>query len=268
MSHRRYKIGLNPRYDKTFDRVKSQSPFLNPAVRESQGAWQNPEFVQSCQKNGLVALIRQFGGDGDKAHPGQWLNRLLDPPRWEPSFVMRAEEAIAAVDEDFENMKLRAVRSGRIPPEEMPQELVDRRLVAEAAADVLREELDSLRRELETKYVKKEQARQDSKILVHGPQGACMGADPVRETDGQKVEWNKELGQFVINCPASPYHSMTLPDYFIFICAPYRAARNAAHDEAAEKLRDMSLTVAERSKWQAIYHGQAPIELPPRPENL
>jgi hypothetical protein len=142
----------------------------------------------------------------------------------------------------------------------MPAELVEKQLRLEAGLDIAQEELDALKKELGRWEAREKKATNDN-LLKYGPRGSCKGADPVREIDGQKVI--QRDGEFFIDCPASPYHDMKLPDYFALVVHPFNLSRIQP-----------PLTKEERELGPKIPFGRFgdgtidPADLPPRPEEV
>jgi len=217
MSHRRYKVGLHPPYDKAFDNEKGKSPFLNPKNFSD-------EKLQASHKDGLECLILEWEGNKNGDHKGQFYNPMWGGA-WQNSRLLNAKEALAAIDVEFEDLKAATKRSGkRLSPDVMPPALIEKRLRCEAKLDIVMEEIDALRKEL-TKWQAKEKKIFDDNILKYGPQGAATG-DPPREIDFQPVI--QKDGDLVINCKESPYDQMKLPDYYEKVVYPFLKARRAA----------------------------------------
>lgn len=255
MSHRRYKVGINPRYDREFDWRKGQSGILNRANNSSVSF---DLWSESGVQNLLIERIGEQ--DGLVADPnGYWISGLL----------RAAREAVAAVDTRFENMVIKAKRAGRYPPETMPEELVNEKLVMEARLDICQEEIDQLKKML-AKHQTRKQAEDDHLILAQGPMGTTSGADPPRSVDGQKIRWDEIQKHFIIDCEKSPYHLLRLPDYYAHVSRPWREAKRVAHNEAYAKAHDLEASDGARKKWgeEAARILRAPDypPWPPRPE--
>jgi len=259
MSHRRYKCGTNPQYDKEFDWRKEKSGILN---RGQSGV--NPVTFDLFGESGIRQLLAEWAGNsGD----GEYDNgsRIVN------SKIRDAKERLASIDTRFENQKAMAVRSGKYPPETMPQEWVSEKLVLQARLDIVAEEIDWLRKEL-PKFQAQKQKQNDHLILAYGPMGSAAGADPPRSIDGQKVVWSEELGHFVIDCEKSPYHGMKLPDYYVHIAKPWRTEKQRLHREAHVISQNLDLPEGERRRaaekaWRILRAADIP-PWPERPEGL
>lgn len=213
MGRRRYKVGKFPAYDRLYDRRKGDSPFLNPRLAD-----QHPDLsFDFTQKEGVLRLILEYEGQPSGEHQGQYEDLVFDAG-WRDSWIKRGQGVLAAVDREFDDIKARARRSGTPPPEEMPLALVEKKLRAEAVLDITMEELDSLKKRWETRWAIPARLAQDARILAHGPAGSAWG-EPPKEIDFQPVITRD--GELIINCPASPYHQMRLPDYFVHVVRPF-----------------------------------------------
>lgn len=258
MSRRRHKIGKFPVYDAEYDLQKGASVIHNHRHDKGNVA------LAFWSESGVRDLLKQWEGTEDGLYP--------DPggPYHLVSHLKAAQDALAAVDSKFQNMIIAAQRSGRFPPETMPQELVIERLACEARLDVVQEEIDLLKKEL-ARYANRKQEEDDHLILPYGPAGSTQGADPPRSVDGQKIEWNEELGHFVICCKKSPYDGMKLPNYYVHIVRVWRDEKNRLYREAHDKANDLESSEGARKKWAEEAHrlvtGIKTPPWPPRPED-
>jgi hypothetical protein len=252
MSRRRYKIGKFPVYDKKFDREKSES-FLNP-----RNVFFDIKFAFGSSP-ATASMVLEWEGETQGEHKGEY----PAPDGWQKSKILIAQEALDAVDAKWKATKAQAKRCGRPIPKEMPADLVNERLKAEAVLDIRQEELDFLKKKL-GEWETKETKQKASMILRYGPRGSAKG-EPPREIDGQDVV--QRDGKLVINCFESPYHNMELPDYFEKIVYPF----NRRDSELQQRWAEM--TQQERRDYLK-QGGRAPNmgltvpweDLPPRPD--
>jgi hypothetical protein len=211
MSRRRYKIDKNPTYDQTFDRLKGDSPVLNP---ERFGM--NEAILLMSHMRGLEGLLYALLGDEDREFVNDFGTRF-------PARVPGAELVIKSIEADFEAMKQAARNMGRPEPSEMPAELNEKILKAEARLDIYGEEADWLQKTLD-EFVERKQEKDDARVLKYGPQGTGKG-EPLRELDGQDIATNGD-GVLYINDKRSPYHLMKVIDYRTYVSAPFLASRS------------------------------------------
>ena len=114
----------------------------------------------------------------------------------------------------------------------------------------------ALEKELRTKFQGPKQKAWDDRVLMHGPMGTCLGADPPREIDGQPI--TVKDGDLIISCEQSPYHEMKLLDYFCRVVRPFHETYRARQAEMEH------LPMAERP----LGHGITKADWPKRPEEL
>jgi hypothetical protein len=257
MSHRRSKIGKFPAYDFEYDLRKGKSGILN---RQNNSSLAFDLWSEAGQRKLLTERIGEEDG------------QIVDPSGyWTPGLLLAAEMAVAAVDTRFENMVIKAKRMGRYPPETMPPELVNDKLILEARLDIVKEEVDQLKKML-AKHAARKQEENDHLILAQGPQGTTWGSDPPREVDHQPIRWDEKQGHFVIDCKKSPYDGVRLPDYYAFVCKPWREAKNAAYQEAHKKATNLDLSEGERRRFgeraAQILRSSTEPPWPPRPERF
>lgn len=257
MSNRRYKVNEFPIYDRTYYHAKINSPVLNRNALTSSS-----EGLRLWNEEGQMSLLRELEGNKH----GQYLDnkgRMVD------SQLKQAQDLIAAIDEQFQAHCDQVKRSGKNPPEEMPRDMAETKLRAEAKLDILKDEIEALKLLL-ARHKDRKKETDDDLVLKNGPKGVAMGADPPREVDGQPVKWDGELGAFVINCPKSPYHKMRLPDYYAFVVKPFNEARVKAHRAAHKRCNDLTLNDAERQaaweKGNMILKNKGKKFWPERPE--
>jgi hypothetical protein len=229
MSRRRYKVGLNPDYDRRFDVLKGNSAILG----------------------------KRGPNEFNMAIP-QILNSIRSIQHYMDQTATLAKAKTEEVEAIIQNWETGFIRSGRPVPSEIPSQIVTQQLKAEAELDVLNEEVDWLKKELGKREaaVKAEKA---SHVLEYGPIG-CGKGEPLIEVDGQDVV-NKE-GVLVISCKESPYDGMTVTDYFDQIVYPFLKARKAAANAY------YSLPVEQRGPHTLNPGAVRPVSrenLPPRP---
>jgi hypothetical protein len=148
------------------------------------------------------------------------------------------ERELRRIDKEFKNLNQKKINEGKAPPERMPAEMQERKLVAEARYDIAKAELEEIEKHL--KAIEKQELKQHEKtVLRYGPKGTSKLSDGViAEVDGQKVEIKS--GVPVISDQASPYNGMTSADYFDYIVKPWNRLQKELPDKQKlkRKLKD------------------------------
>jgi len=105
MSRRRYKVGENPTYDRTFDAQKLKSDILSP------NSFSVPDIqFQLTSKSGLLALLNELEGNQE----GKFWSTSPPPSMWREAKarIKNAELAIQPIQDRFEALKQQVVNSG------------------------------------------------------------------------------------------------------------------------------------------------------------
>jgi hypothetical protein len=214
MSRRRYRIGNNPEYDAAFDNAKQhKSSILSP--QNVQGT--HAELMQT--ESGCQTLVRMLQGNEKHEYVDDRGNTNI-------AKIQRFNNKIDALMTGFENRNQRRLSEGKLPLQELPDELKKERLILEARLDIALEELDAVKEKLKT-FQKKEQKSDDSMMLRYGPKGQIQlqGGIPHR-VDGQKANVDKN-GIPVIEDDRSPYDGMTVMAYQKLVVEPWNERREA-----------------------------------------
>ncbi|MFZ5451845.1 MAG: hypothetical protein ACOZF2_08270 [Thermodesulfobacteriota bacterium] len=214
---------------------------------------------------GLRQLLREWQGDKDGRFEDLKTGRVVN------SHLLVAQEALAAVGQKHKDMVAMARRAGR-PASDMQRtpELIREELQAQAVLDIRMEEIDWLLKAI-NKRLEGKRKEDEALVLLHGPMGSTQGADPPRAVDGQPVRWDEKDGNFLIDCPTSPYHKMRLPNYYADVVKPWRAATRQAYDEAHKNEIDLEASEGSRKLWaeKAQMILRTPllfVPMPPRPK--
>lgn len=222
MEKQRYKPGEYPAYDAALAGFRSNSAVIG----DSRSFWNEEAF-------GALGGVR-------KLH-----NFVVE---YEAT-LERAMKQVEAVARAFEEHKLKCKRLGMREPKELPPDLLEPRLLAEARVDCIVMEIASLK-ELLARAEASEQKIMDDKVLMYGPWGSGVG-EPVRQIDGQPVVIDEE-GYPRIDCQKSPYHGMKVCDYRDYVRRPWIDKITAEQAAAWEKAKDTTLPMAERERWAEL----------------
>lgn len=207
------KIGKYSVYHEWFDRLKLQSPVLNP----HGGA--NIHSLNFNDREGIKSCLLQW--KGQEGQGGRWF--YPDGNEWRFSHLKSATEDIKELQEEFGVLKQMRVNEGKRAPKDMPKEMCDRLLMAEAALDICQEEIEFLEKKLLT-FTDRDKKESEYALLKRGPEGAGKLRNGVLiRVDGQTVKPDSK-GVLRICDERSPYHGMMTADYFELIVRPWKGA--------------------------------------------
>ena len=238
-SKRRYPSGKYKIYDDALERRRVSSSILNAG---SKRASINTVFFD---KENCLQLQRCFLGTETKDGNKVFENNSGD---LEIAYIPAAKLKLAELEQEFATINETRQKAGKAPLEEMPAELFEKRLKAEAILDVLQEELEFIQ-SLLAGFNQKKEIKLAQGVLKNGPTGTGrMKNGTLALIDGQPVK-KLESGLLVIACPSSPYHGMSVPDYRDTIIRPWLIRRAelqerlrvaASMEEAAGRAGNMS----------------------------
>jgi hypothetical protein len=234
---RRYRIGQNPKYDKSFDAYKGDSPVLNP---RSSGIGVNALNLNDA--NSLEShLLERIGFQGDPKIMKIGYFRKGETGQLQISDLKSAEMQIREIKSQFKNEQQSIVNQGRNPPKEMSKDLKDKLLRAEARHDIVQSEISTLERLLKN-FVDQDKKIDDSKVLKGGPRGmGKLRHGVLVHVDGQNVEADSK-GILRIADPRSRYNGMKTADYYDEIVRPWIRANSNLLKEHGKKARASMLT--------------------------
>lgn len=247
MASRRYSpIAEHPMYNRMFDVLKAASPILNPHGPP------NAYSVNLGDASTLKSLILER--QGAQGNPKLEHGFLWRGERGEktPSLLLVAKERIEAIEKDFARVKQTVTNSGRKPPTQMPAEMTNRLLKAEARFDVIQAEIETLERFLKV-FTDAKDSTSNQNVLQHGPRGSSkMKGGILTILDGQKVELDKN-GILRIADTRSRYNKMKTCEYFETIAKPWLRANAKLLREHIVKCRagelDGPKTRAPKAPW-------------------
>lgn len=222
-SKRRYKVGLNPVYDREFNSRRIGSRVINggnmlPGVNTI--IW---------DKSACIGLLLELRGSDDGYFYRNGLPVKADIPN--------CHEKITKLEKDFANYQQEAVNRGYPKPAQWPAELIEERFKREAQLDVMEEERDVIQERLD-KFIAEERKRETDKMLMQGPSGnRRLQNGMLVEIDGQEVE--QINGRFVITQTESPYFGVSVTDYQEHISEPWAKARLAIDNEEYKLTHEM-----------------------------
>jgi hypothetical protein len=130
-------------------------------------------------------------------------NYLNDANAW----LEQADKHIHQIKADFKRLRQRKSNEGRRPPSEMPQQMKEEVLEAEARYDVILDEIREIEKRL-VAYADEDKEKDDERMLYYGPQGfGQLRGGVLVEVDGQIVKPDQK-GVLRICDPRSPYDGL------------------------------------------------------------
>lgn len=231
---RRYPVGKEPLYDNAFMAWEGHDGGLHWASTIDQ----------------VENLLIQWRGERD----GLIRAGNLYPM---PSILLDGKNRLRAVRDEFKSLKQKAVNEGRVPPEEPPMDLHDRRLQAEAQTDAARANVRLLEGMLKSLSEEEDKKRA---ILPKGPTGAGkLQGGKLCIVDGQRVSPSPD-GILFIDEPRSPYNGLLVPDYRVHIVKPWLRQKG----EFRERMEKFDLAKRHADEIGAAFAGKQP-QKPPWP---
>ena len=247
---RRYPIQRFPIYDQTFDLKMKRSPVLNKERRESD--IRNAGMlldVRECEKT----LMQLVGNPNKDFH-------YLEADKWVPALIPIAQLNLRKIHSAFKQWQKKQVLEGFAleKPTKWPNDLLEKRLKAEAILDVYRQEKKAVEIAIKAYNAEKEEKRK-KKILEFGPQGKGLNHDPRSGhpwlVDGQKVGSNEEGIPF-IDEPSSKYDGMPLVFY-----RKMASAWREAQRQKSSNWRRIKVSKDEMPEWPENAKPISEIEL-------
>jgi len=227
--NRRYKIGENPIYDKTFDRLAMESLILNPTGKGADDIQNFATVSMLKSKNGLVRLLEEWRGEDGNIKKAYMLGRKEVPSR-----LKEAESAIEKINEKFEKLKQNKINSGKFPLKEMPDEMREELLKAEAREDIVKAEIKRLETHL-ANFPAGGIETHEMPCLPYGPIGSGKKRKGIlRWLDGQDILPDPE-GVLRIKDTRSPYNGMKCADYFEYVVPAYAKEKQRIEQEHQKK---------------------------------
>lgn len=226
MSQRRYRIGTHEIYDERYNYLKQRgSSILSP-----QNFDMSDTATRMRTESGLRSLLEMWEGDEN----GMTKNKQ---GRTVPSKLKEAKNALTEIDKKFEHLRWKALQEGKVPPEDMPADLQEKKIEAEAKLDIVKEEIAELKKRLKV-FEDKQQKKSDSDMLKYGPKGRINlhGGIP-KEIDGQRANVDKH-GIPIIDDERSPYDGMTVMAYTALVAEPWEAERTAKDRERRREYKE------------------------------
>jgi hypothetical protein len=211
-SKRRYKIGIHKTYDDCFDRFRLDSQILNSGSAAPGDIFK----IIDWSKDSLKSLLLELKGneEGYFYKPDSQIHQLASIPA--------IENKLTEIDEEFKRYQQMKVNEGHALPEQMPLELMEQKLKAEAKLDVYSEELEQIQKMLE-KCDKKEQEASNKNFLNRKRLGCGkLRCGILISVDGQHVSTLNDV--LIIDDDKSPYDGMATSDYFTHICKAHAKA--------------------------------------------
>lgn len=202
MSKRRYATGQMEQYDRFYLKLKNNSQVLGPqASGLGVGSVHNVLFDES----GLESYKTELVGE-DKE--GNYKRKGIDYVAKIPAVKLELKEFA----EHWEDTKAQGLNEGmEITDEEMPANLLEKRLKMEARLDIYTEEFTKIQERLDA-LADVEQKKDDRDVLKYGL--ICSGIlknSVLSEIDGQNCDFiNKVL---CLMDDRSPFNGMSVKDY-------------------------------------------------------
>lgn len=225
--NRRYRVGIHPIYDRTFDRLHKESLILTgKAGRDIQNFG---TYAMMREKRGILRLLEEREGTNGAGYFKQ--NR-----RDVPSKLTECQMALDSIKEMFEKRKQRQINAGHYPSEKMNDEEMEKLLQAEAREDICKTEIKHLRHALE--HFQEAEAKEEEPCLKRGPIGSSRLRGGICVwIDFQDVEPDSE-GVLRIKDTRSPYNGMRVADYFRHIVKSYKQQEAALINEHAKAVQE------------------------------
>ena len=248
---RRYKINDNSLYDKVYSRLRVQSWILNGGVRNQNFATAGRMESEQAIMITKLSLIGSKEGKYYDAENQEWI--IARVPYW--------KAVLEKVDADFKIYSQERVNQGYARPSEMPTNLAEKQAEAEAALDIIEDELALCNRLLK-EYSEKVSVIRDENMLKRGLQqsGKLRGGFLV-EMDYQRVGINAD-GILIIDDSNSPYDGMGVTDYRALAnkwMAEFQDKCSKAANERAEEIRRKGKSnIALPSRMDTIPREQLP----------
>ncbi len=168
--------------------------------------------------------INKAGGAGDFSHFGwdqESSRQLKGRLKMLDEALEQRKQAVEDALQAFKNYQQERVNAGRKRPEQMPSQYREPWERAEAATDILQEEIQAVKKALAKAEEKDKQKGVTRKVLPYGPKGSSTLRDGViNQVDGQVVALD-EKNIPVIDDKRSPYNGMKVADYFETIVRPW-----------------------------------------------
>jgi len=209
----------HPEYFTVYNAKKSSSPILNEDIDGS-------ETIPTKNLKAIKNLLRKYEGDKDG-------NVVRNDGRIVPSKLKKAKSNIQQFKNQFEKVNKRRKNQGKLPYQEMPDNMQKDYEAALAKLDVIKEEIKALK-EKKQKIKQQKKKKRNRKILKYGPQGVAKG-EPLRIIDGQNVE--QKNGRLYIEDSASPYDGMPVVAYRNLIVQKFAEKKEEAYQNRLEKWR-------------------------------
>lgn len=261
-SKRRYKIGIHPVYDDTFDRLRIESKILNSGSQ----VWN--VYSEFSDKRNLQAKLLEYSGDaaglytqGGSTYQGH---------------IPAINEKLAALDTRFQRFQQEKVNKGYDVPTSWPADLQKEQLKLYARLDTYDEELELIRTRLEQLNSVKT-VEDDSTVLCHGLQLRSRShglladnfdlQDVISMIDGQRVAKTSD-GVLYIDDGRSIYDGMKIQDYRR-LALEWQEARRKANKRKLLVLQAQAKAQGQRPVVQISMRTHRKIKksnLPPWPE--
>jgi len=203
MSKRRYPTGDQPAYDRKYLRLKNNSQILGPGPSGlGVGSVHNILF----DAGNLEAVKIELIGEDEE---GNYKRKGVDYVAKIPAIKLEIKE----FKKRWRSKQMQAINEGlEVPSEDqMPENMLEEKLILEARLDIYTEELAKIQERLDS-LANTEQDKDDQAVLRYG----CICTGQLRdgvlvEIDGQIVE--KVRGVMIIRDSRSPFNGMSVPDF-------------------------------------------------------
>ncbi len=199
-------------YHKTLNRFRANSPIISSG---NKPVWES--FIDDSLQSLKNLLLTREGNE-------QGIYYKNNEPY--QAYLVLCDERLAKIKKEWKNAQQEARNEGKEFGKEMPPEMLEKRLKWEAERDGCLEEIDLINERI-TNFVETKKKLDDSKVLLHGLQGAgnFWGTkapsddliNVLKTIDGQEVRVFEPEQILIIDDERSPYNRMSVVDYRRFI---------------------------------------------------
>ncbi len=198
-------------YHETLDRLAALSEIISGSVRPTV-------YSTIMDKQNIMGLIVAREGNEDRVYYRNGVQQ--------PALLPLIEEKLYELNEEFAEVQRSYKKQGKIIPDKMLPDMLDKKLRLEAEMDVNLAELKILTQSL-AEFTDKEQIESQERVLKFGlSQFGRLRDGVLVELDGQRISALSD-GELFIDDPRSPYNDLKVLEYRR-LSNEWKAARQVA----------------------------------------